>query len=77
MKLLNLLKALCFVFIIFPSYVQAKNSNEDNGPKVTNVILFIGDGMSLAQWQTGMIMSGVIHLTSSVCVPLASCKQTL
>lgn len=28
-----------------------------NGQKGTNVILFIGDGMSLAQWETGMIMS--------------------
>lgn len=25
--------------------------------KSINIILFIGDGMSLAQWQTGMIMS--------------------
>ena len=52
MKHFNLFKALCyFAFAVFPFCLQAKEAE----PR--NVILFIGDGMSLAQWQTGMIMS--------------------
>ena len=52
MKHYSLFKALCyFVFVVFPFCLQAKDAE----PR--NIILFIGDGMSLAQWQTGMIMS--------------------
>ena len=51
----GLLKTLCLVcfFIIAPIYIGATNANK----KGTKVILFIGDGMSIAQWQTGMIMN--------------------
>ena len=51
----SLLKTLCLVcfFIIAPIYIGATNANK----KGTKVILFIGDGMSIAQWQTGMIMN--------------------
>ena len=53
----QLLKALwvVFVFAAYPFYLKAEILNDTKNE--TNIILFIGDGMSLAQWQTGMIMS--------------------
>ena len=54
MKLLNTLKiagaACLFTFCAFGA-----KAAEPAAKEATNVILFIGDGMSLAQWQTGMI----------------------
>ena len=53
----NLLRVLSFALVFFPFYVQAKSINKNNNHKSMNIILFIGDGMGLAQWQTGMVMS--------------------
>ena len=54
MKPLNTLKivgaACLFIFCAFGA-----KAAEPAAKEATNVILFIGDGMSLAQWQTGMI----------------------
>lgn len=60
MNYINLLKALCAVVLTLvaaPCSLRAEDLACDTENKKTNVILFIGDGMSLAQWQTGMIMS--------------------
>ena len=57
MKYSDLLKTLwvVFAFAAYPIYLKAETSNDTRNK--TNIILFIGDGMSIAQWQTGMIMS--------------------
>ena len=57
MEYSDLLKTLwvVFAFAAYPIYLKAETSNDTRNK--TNIILFIGDGMSIAQWQTGMIMS--------------------
>ena len=46
---------LCFAALL--GCQPANTTHLANDKKGVNIILFIGDGMSLAQWQTGMIMS--------------------
>lgn len=60
MNYINLFKTLCAVLtlVVASDCMKAENLVPNTENQKTNVILFIGDGMSLAQWQTGMIMSG-------------------
>ena len=46
---------LCFAALL--GCQPANTTHFANDKKGVNIILFIGDGMSLAHWQTGMIMS--------------------
>ena len=46
---------LCFAALL--GCQPANTTHLANDKKGVNIILFIGDGMSLAHWQTGMIMS--------------------
>lgn len=59
MKCFNSLTVLCStcMLMFYPFGAKAGLPLENSNEKPTNVILFIGDGMSLAQWQTGMIMN--------------------
>lgn len=57
MKHIGLFKILCIAFSILFSPAILKADSFPGTKKGINIILFIGDGMSLAQWQTGMIMS--------------------
>ena len=59
MKRIDFLKLSGILLISLASslYTKAESIASDTETKAVNVILFIGDGMSLAQWQTGMVMS--------------------
>lgn len=61
MKQMSFFRLLCVfgIFLVSVFYAKAESVGSNTERKATNVILFIGDGMSLAQWQTGMIMSDV------------------
>ena len=54
-ELSQIMKFICFAALLCCQRVEATPYTHDR--ESVNIILFIGDGMSLAQWQTGMIMS--------------------
>lgn len=53
----DLIRSIGFVFIFLSLCLNVKATDFALCRHGVNVILFIGDGMSLAHWQTGMIMS--------------------
>lgn len=59
MKVLNFYRIVCIIsaFIVSPFYIKAVAPDSIINMNGKKIILFIGDGMSIAQWQTGMIMN--------------------